>query len=48
MGEQHFKLQPKNDLEQVLPKEKYDELAEYIRSLGSLEGKLSKHQIQPT
>ncbi|QUH24645.1 complex I 24 kDa subunit family protein [Serpentinicella alkaliphila] len=40
MGEQHFKLQQKNDLEQVLPKEKYDELADYIRSLDSLEGKL--------
>ncbi|MDR5658739.1 NADH-quinone oxidoreductase subunit NuoE [Serpentinicella sp. ANB-PHB4] len=38
--EEHFKLQEKNELEVALPKEKYEELGDYIRSLESTEGKL--------
>ena len=40
MGEQHFKLQEKNTLEQIFPKEKYDQLGDYIRGLDNLEGRL--------
>ncbi|SCY84106.1 NADH-quinone oxidoreductase subunit NuoE family protein [Alkaliphilus peptidifermentans] len=35
-----LKLQPQNDLEKELPKEKYDELEEYINQLPETEGTL--------